>query len=123
MNIVFPIKSLSSFFIFYFLFSAITANAEPVNKSINPAMVTINKQPPLNVYWKERGGQILIDTVCFDYAKDTREYRGCRKLANEKFNAECERFSKLYKDSRPYYDKEYQREMKKYCSATEVFVP
>ena len=86
-------------------------------------MLTVNEPPPLNVYWKERGHQIRLETVCFNYGENTSGYRDCRKLASQKFKDECQRFTELYHDSRPYYDKTYKDEMDKFCPAADEFKP
>ena len=94
------------------------------DKGIDPAdLPTVEAPPPLEIYWKERGDVILLDTVCFNYPDETKKYRGCRKLAAQRFETECERNTRLYHDSRPYYDEDYERLMEKYCTAAEQFSP
>ena len=94
------------------------------DKHLDPAeLPTVQVPPPLEVYWKERSGEILPETVCFNYPEDSKEYLGCRKLAAERFSAECNRYQRLYHDSRPYYDEEYERQMEKYCLAADRFSP
>lgn len=93
------------------------------SKKINPSELPISQQPaPLEVYWKERGGMILIDTVCFNYPEDSNELKGCRKLALKKFREECEKYTRLYHDSRPYYDEDYWNQKEKYCTAASDYI-
>jgi hypothetical protein len=91
---------------------------------MSPTDLPIAQQPePLEVYWKERGGVILVDTVCFNYSDDSRELKGCQKLAIKKFQEECEKYTRLYHDSRPYYDKDYWNQKEKYCTAVTDYIP
>jgi hypothetical protein len=96
--------------------------AEAPGIPVNPPSI-IQAQEPLEVLWKERGGEILVETVCFNYPVTSDEHKGCRKLAKKKFSEECSRFRQLYYDSKPYYDKEYEQQMEKYCDADLEFTP
>lgn len=104
-----------------FVLSAIT----PIGSFANPSELPTSQQAPepLEVKWKERGGQILVDSVCFNYAESLPENKGCRRLAEQKFEQECERYRRLYHDSRPYYDQDYWKQMEKYCQAAADFHP
>jgi len=108
------ISCLSPFFLFA---------ATPVKPAGPTDLPTVQGPEPLEVYWKERDGAILLETVCFNYSEESKENKGCRRLAIKKFREECGRYQKLYHDSRPYYDEDYRRQMEKYCAAANDFTP
>jgi len=105
------------------MFTAIV-HADSNGSIVNPAELPTSQAPePLEVKWKERGGHIVIDSVCFNYDESMSENKGCRRLAHQKFEQECDRFRRLYHDSRPYYDQDYFKQMEKYCQAASEFHP
>lgn len=106
---------ISAFVLLLGLNFASPACSAPINPSALPVVMN---QEPLEILWKERHGQILVETVCFNYPDNSKERRGCLKLAIKKFRDECERFTRLYNDSRPYYLDEYRDGMEKYCQAS-----
>ena len=91
---------------------------------VNPAALpTAQNQSPLEILWKERDGKILVETVCFNYPVESDLHQGCKNLARQKFRDECNRFSALYNDSRPYYLEEYRLGMEKFCGAVNLISP
>ena len=95
---------------------SLPAFAAPIDPALLP---TADIPEPLEVLWKERGGRIVIDSVCFNYPKDSADYKSCRKLAAKKFKEECERYTTLYYDSKPFYYDEYKSGKLKYCTASD----
>lgn len=93
------------------------AVAAPV---IDPSQLPVETDAPepLEVLWKERSGEILLETVCFNYADAPDKKEGCRKLALKKFKEECARNKELYLD---FYYKRYKEAMHKYCDAADDF--
>lgn len=74
-----------------------------------------------SVKWKERGGRIAHDSVCYNIKYGSIEYRKCRKQAKAYFKKQCRNYSEKYRDAKYPYRLEYEKQKSKFCLAARTF--
>ena len=114
MNTVLSLNKIFIPLVLVLLFAGLSHSSPTFDPRLIPSETTTEL---LEVKWKERGGMIVTDSVCFNYPEESNEHKGCMQLATDRFKRECEDFKLLYYNSRPRYDEEYKRGMEKFCDA------
>jgi hypothetical protein len=80
----------------------------------------MKKQPPR---WHEAHGEIVLDSVCEDFAYGSLEYRDCRSATQRLFRDRCSDYRAKAEQSGGARREEYQRQQDKYCTAASQFGP
>ncbi|ULG69638.1 hypothetical protein [Marinobacterium sediminicola] len=71
--------------------------------------------------WLERSGEILLDTICYNYPADSYMYRLCREEAVHTLNARCQRYEAVAQHSPD--SNHYLELADKYCVAARLYRP
>lgn len=80
-------------------------------------------QKSYSVRWKERSGEIVHDSVCYNYPEGSIEYRGCRVQAKRYFTQQCRSLTEKYEKTRAPYNRTYAPDRKKFCYSADAFFP
>lgn len=80
----------------------------------------VKKQPPR---WHEEYGEIVLDSVCDDFAYGSIAYRDCRAASQRLFMARCRDYSARADRAGGARRDEYLRQRDKFCTAASQFGP
>lgn len=95
------------------LFIVFLSLASPLTEAAKP------KKPPLR--WSERDGEIVLDSVCGDFAYGSIDYRNCRASAKRLFEERCREYQQRADKSGGAQRTINQRERDMYCVAASQF--
>ncbi|PLY03171.1 MAG: hypothetical protein C0623_02195 [Desulfuromonas sp.] len=100
------------------MLSAILLPATPVN-----AEYRFTDGTEMDIQWYEQENKILNNKVCFNYEKDRRKYRQCRRKAKDYFREECDFYEIKIRNTKKKKRHIYQDDKEKFCSAFESYQP
>lgn len=102
-------KNVLPVLILLFLFTAPLADARKIKKQPLP--------------WHEAHGEIMLDSVCDDFAYGSLDYRECRASTLHLFEERCREYREKADHSGGTRREEYWRQRDKYCTAASQFGP
>lgn len=79
------------------------------------------KKAPLR--WYESHGEIVLDTICDDFAYGSIDYRECRSATKQLFEERCSEYRDKADRARGERREEFSRQQEKFCSAASRFGP
>lgn len=77
------------------------------------------KKKPLR--WSESDGEIVLDTVCEEFAYGSLDYRQCRAAAKRLFEARCSEYQKAAERAGGTLRETLQQKRDMYCVAASQF--
>ena len=77
----------------------------------------------IEIQWYEKEGAILNQHVCFNYKKNERKYKQCRKKAVEYFKEECDFYKDKIRATQRKYRSMYEPEKDKFCNTSDSYRP
>ena len=77
------------------------------------------KKKPLR--WSESEGEIVLDTVCEEFAYGSLDYRQCRAAAKRMFEERCREYRQIAERAGGEARESYQQKRDMYCSAASQF--
>jgi hypothetical protein len=86
-----------------------------------PALEAAPEAKHYKLYWRERNGEILLSTVCDNYAYGSIAYRGCRAQAKRHFGDKCRDYRNKEKNSSGVLRKRYRNKRQRFCHADSQF--
>lgn len=73
------------------------------------------------LYWRERGGEVVLSTVCDNYGYGSIAYRGCRAQAKHHFEEQCRVYRHKEEHSSGALRERYLGERRRFCHAASQF--
>lgn len=80
-----------------------------------------HKTPHYKLYWRTRGGEIVLSSVCDNYGYGSIDYRGCRAQAKHFFERQCTRYQDKERHSSDVIQARYRRKRQRFCHAASAF--
>lgn len=80
-----------------------------------------HKTPHYKLYWRTRGGEIVLSSVCDNYGYGSIAYRGCRAQAKHFFERQCTRYLDKERHSSGTLQARHRRKRQRFCHAASAF--